>query len=834
MRRLWKTSIGILVIGGLLTSASYMALAVYGPQLKQQLLSALNQYLKTRVEANTIELGLWQDFPNLTLSLSNVRINSALPRDTPQYLARFHKVRAEVNPLSLIGDGPYEVADFRLSNGYVKPRVTKGLKVNYQILKNPDTVRQNNEGTTPALDVANITLTNINWDYRNEAQDEVYEVFSRELRLSGQLRQAGSRLTAKGKGLIKTLQIDGQSYVQEKPFQLATTLAVDHEQTQYTLKQGALQLAGADFTVKGSATYQPPNLKLDLSINGKENNLQTFLSLIPNHYRQTFNDYHGKGNFYFRAELKGPVSARQNPRVNVDFGIENGTIRQGNQEHPLKQVHLDGHFTNGGKAAALTSMLELKGFEANLRGRNLYGNLRITNFTDPYLTVHLRGRPRLQDLQALIPGRQKPRAKGDFFIDADFAGRVRHLKQVSTIPKANFKGRLGLEKASLYTPDERPDLKNLNGHFRFDGNDLRIHRLRGEVGKSFFNLDGHLRNLATFMLLPDKSLKVEADLYSKQLYMAPLLTTVNREQGPADSAATFALPDFLEMDLNFSCEEFNYHRFQAKQVQGEVAYDDETFQLRQLDFQAMQGKIRLAGNLKSLANGNLRARLQGSGSGIRIDKLFYQMENFGQQALTHQHLEGAVTSTINLEAFWDPQLRPLYEKLKVTADVEVSNGKLNRFQPMMKLAGLVNVEALREVNFQKLENRVLIRDQEVRIPDMAIKSNAFEARFSGVHHFDNTIDYHLQVNLTDLLFGRKDEYETAFGKVVRSDNGKQLNLFVKMTGPASDPDLQYDRKAVARQLKKNLQQQGKELQKALKNPGKSGSDKDDYQLEWDD
>lgn len=823
----------VLIIGALLSSAAFLALAIYGPQLQQRLISSLNQYLKTKVQTQNINLSLWQDFPNLTLNMTNVRVQpSAL--DTPRYLARFHKVKAVVDPLSVITSGPYEIAAFKLSDGYLKPRVSKALKVNYQILKNPDTAKSTNKSTGPALNVRNVVLRNIRLDYRNHSQGEVYELFSRRLALSGKVRQASTRLSAKGKGLLNALKINGNTYAAEKPFKIKTTLKVQHDPNQYQVKQGKITLAGADFSVKGKATNKQEHLALDLTIAGKDNNLQTLLSLTPEYYRKKFSSYSGKGQFYFKAKLNGPVSPTQNPRFKVDFGIKNGTIMRGNQSKPLKAVQLEGHFTNGKQAAALTSMLELKNFEASLNDRNLYGSLTLTNFTDPYLNLHLRGRPRLQNLQALIPNWSKPAVKGDFFIDADFAGRIRHLKQVATIPKFNFKGRMGLEKAGLSTPPNHPDISKLNGYFNFNGNDLEIQRLRGKAGKSFFNLTGRVRNVASFMLLPGKKLKVEADLHSRRLFVAPLLMTANEKGRSSDSAATFALPDFLALDLGFTCEELNYHRFQATGVDGQVAYQDETLELRQLNFQSMKGNVELAGNLKSMPNGNLRVRLKGTGKDIKLDELFYQMENFGQKVLTKDHLEGQVTTNVKLEAAWDPHLQPLYDKLELKGDVVVENGKIKRFQPMMKLAGLVDVDELRQVNFQKLENQVIIKNRKIRIPRMAIKSNAFEGHFSGVHHFDNTIEYHIQFNLSEILFGKKEEYETAFGKVVRSENGNQLNLFVKMTGSASDPNLQFDKKAVAQKINKDLEQEGEELRKALTNPGESGDDqKDNYQLKWD-
>jgi hypothetical protein len=821
------------VVTALLSSAAYLFLQVYGEDLKQAVIRALNQRLNTEVRTQQITLSVWEQFPDVAVAFTDVRVASSLP-DTPRYVARFHKVRAVVSPLSAVW-GPYEVRQFRVSDGYVKPRIKDDFAVNYQVLKAPPDSSEATDGQTPALNLGRITLRNIDVDYRNQAQEEAYALLVKELTLSGQLRQDRYTLQAEGQAQVQHVRIAGQSYAQHKPVTLSTQLKVNRPKGRYQFRKGGLTIAGADFAVSGSATQQGSGTQLDLHLEGRDNNLQTLLALVPEAYRQRFASYHGKGHFYCRADLTGQVTPRQNPKLQIDFGVEDGRISREQTDQVLTQVNLEGSFTNGNKQAAISTQLALDNFRASLRDRQLYGSLSLTNFTDPYLNLQVRGRPRLQDLQALLPFRDLPAMTGDFFVDADFAGRLRHLRQVSTMPKVNFKGRLGLEQAALQTPAQHPDFDSLDGHFSFNGNDLMIHRFKGQAGQSHFSLNGRFRNLASFMLLPGKPLIVDADLHSRELHLAPLVTTTTGQQGQAsDTAATFALPDYLTLDLDFVCEELNYNRFQARAVNGALLYQGQKLRLPDLAFQAMDGQVNLSGNLTSQPNGNLKARLKGEGQGIRIRELFYQLKDFGQTVITHDHLAGTLASTVNMEATWNPRLEPLLDKLKVTSDVVVEEGQLNQFDPMLKLAGLVNVEELRQVSFQRLKNRIVIEDRQIRIPEMDVQSNAFNVRFSGTHQFNNTVDYRLKIDLSELLFGRKAAYETAYGKVVPSKDGEQLNLFVKMSGKAADPDIQYDRKAVARKLGKDLQQEGEELQKALKNPGRSEDEKDDYELEWDD
>jgi len=815
----------------LLASSAFLFVQVYGEQIKDGLITYLNQHLNTKVEARSIDVSMWEQFPKVSVDFTNVRVQESFPGSRDN-LADFNRVYFVLDLWEII-QGHYVIEKILLKGGEINMRIREDYARNFRIFKDSGAQKQQQQEQDLSLDLKNITLKDVDYRYQNVPQEELLKAYLENARFSGQFQRSLFTLNAGAKLLLEEFRIADTRYVNNKPVRLQCRFQVNKAKGIYQLEKGDLRIADAGFDLSGRIEEQEEGPELNLNIQGRKNRLETLLAIVPEAYRQSFDAYSGKGKFYFNATLLGIVSPKKNPRIVVDFGIESGTITKEGVAEKLRQVNLEGHFTNGNQYALVSTQLKLHSIKARLNGRTIEGNMTLNNFTDPYLNLKVNTNVRLDDAKKFIPISRLTRLKGNLFLDAAFSGRISHLQSVETVHKTNFTGDMSLREVNIGTEGQKIDYKNLNGNFRFNGNDLIVKNFTGYAGKSNFRLDGHLRNLASFLFLKNEKLTIDADFRSQNINLKPLLTT-EYSQSSKDSVLTFVLPDYLILDLSFQCEEINYEQFHAEQIKGGIRYKGETVLLEGVEFKTMNGRMQLSGRFANSKPGNLRARLNAKGEDIAIRKLFYQMNDFGQQVLTHEHLKGNLNTTIQLEATWDEHLNPLYDELHVNSDVAIEDGELNNFAPIMKLSGLIEVAELKHLSFQKLANNIVIKNREVRIPEMRINSNAFSMDFSGVHNFNNRINYHLRINLSEILFGEKENYETAFGKVVQKDNG-QLNLFVKMTGPADDPKIRYDRKAVTDKMKQDLKQEGSDLGDLLRGKDQAESqDKDDYQLKWDE
>ena len=89
---------------------------------------------------------------------------------------------------------------------------------------------------------------------------------------------------------------------------------------------------------------------------------------------------------------------------------------------------------------------------------------------------------------------------------------------------------------------------------------------------------------------------------------------------------------------------------------------------------------------------------------------------------------------------------------------------------------------------------------------MEINSNTIDISVFGEHDFDNNIDYHLKLLLSDVLtakFKRGKNSDEEFG-VVEEDGLGRTTLFLKIGGTTDDPEFGYDTKELKEKIKSIL------------------------------
>ena len=106
------------------------------------------------------------------------------------------------------------------------------------------------------------------------------------------------------------------------------------------------------------------------------------------------------------------------------------------------------------------------------------------------------------------------------------------------------------------------------------------------------------------------------------------------------------------------------------------------------------------------------------------------------------------------------------------------------------------MKELRNLRFSNLENTIEIKNKSIAIPDMEIKSNALSMRLSGTHTFENKIDYHLQLLLSDFVKKKSKKLgDERFGEIEQDETGN-TKLFIRMYGDAYNPSFSLDKKMI--------------------------------------
>jgi hypothetical protein len=271
------------------------------------------------------------------------------------------------------------------------------------------------------------------------------------------------------------------------------------------------------------------------------------------------------------------------------------------------------------------------------------------------------------------------------------------------------------------------------------------------------------------------------------------------------------IPSDIDLQLQATIEEFNYRKFNAKNVSGFLILKEKKLFAEGLTFESCGGTADISGSVNTTDPDHIITQAYGSFKKINISTLFTQFENFSQHTLEDKHLKGTATANIAYSGSFDRDLKMKMNTLFVNSPIEIQNGELIAFKPLEGLSKFIHVEELQHIRFSTLTNTIEIKDKAVYIPKMVIQSSALNLEIGGVHYFDNRIEYYFNVFLKDLIAAKwkKKKKEDEFGEIIEEEGGARI--YLKMVGTMDNYKITVDRKGVKEKFKEDMKKEGQDF-----------------------
>jgi hypothetical protein len=170
-----------------------------------------------------------------------------------------------------------------------------------------------------------------------------------------------------------------------------------------------------------------------------------------------------------------------------------------------------------------------------------------------------------------------------------------------------------------------------------------------------------------------------------------------------------------------------------------------------------------------------------------VTKLFNAFDNFGQDGITAQSLEGSLSTNLTASLLLKDDGKLLPSSIESTIDFSLKNGALNNYEPVKKLQNfLFKNRDFDNIRFAELKDRLVIHNQDITINRMEIQSSVFSMFVEGVYSNRGNTDISIQVPLSNLK-KRKADYVP---ENVGSDAKGGRSIFVRGQ-PGSDGSIKF-------------------------------------------
>jgi hypothetical protein len=367
---------------------------------------------------------------------------------------------------------------------------------------------------------------------------------------------------------------------------------------------------------------------------------------------------------------------------------------------------------------------------------------------------------------------------------------------------------LALDKLDTKMKLHPLSFKNFRGNIHYEDEHIMIKDFHGEIGTTNFNFD------LNYYLGEDKQIKKRDNYLSLNANYIDFDALFNFDLSPpkptevvtskttdikehADAFNLYELP-FTDMQFKANIAHFIYHRLDLKNIKAAIRTTPNHYiYIDTLRMDVAGGDIQLNGYFNGSDPKHIYIQPDLIINNVDLDKLLFKFENFGQDHLVSENLQGKLTSRIKGKIRVYPDMVPDLDQSTIEMEVKVLNGRLKNYDPMQTLSDYMGDKNLQNIRFDTLQNSLRINKGKITIPAMRIESTLGHIELSGTHDNDQNIDYYLRIPWKTVkkaawgkLFGNKKEAainEEQEEEIIEIDPNKKIKyLNLKIKGNIDD------------------------------------------------
>jgi hypothetical protein len=800
-KRLLKFFFWFVLICLFIFSIILILVFVYKDDIKNAIIKELNSHLKTevKVKPENIDITFLSTFPHCSLKFNDVLVYEPGESKAKDTLLFAKQINLFFNAKDIWNEN-YSIHKILIDESKCIIKFFKNNKTNFEIWKQ-DTAQTSGKSVNFALE--NITWNNCQLTYINQPKKMRASVFLNQLIFKGEFGEKKYLLESDVDFKLISLSVNKRNLLKNKNCKGDFNLEVNSKE--YQLKKANLSMNKVILGVEGYFFYNDSLYNTEITYNAQNLDIESILSLLPEAQKRNISDYSSKGEFYLKGKLA--YQNHKNFEIKTDFGVKNAAVTYQPNQITLTQLNLNGSLLYSN----IKSELTFNQFSALLANDSISGNLLIKDFSKPFLNTRIRSNLNLQNFIKFWPIDTITDLSGFLKIDGHVKGEVEQIKN-------NFAGNtVELELASIMKnvvvkfKNSKHATNIISCDLKAKSRAIQVTNLELKKGSSDLSITGEIPNFFNYLIENNSTLNINGTLYSNQLFLADFVEENESSTGTSSNTLAF-IPARLNFKLDARIKQFNYQKFEASDISGELEIKNQKAILSDFKMIAFQGEMEgdlfidnSKNNLQTVAVGFFRS--------VNIQSMFTQFENFGQTTLLDKNIKGYATATVSFKANWDNQFNVDENSIVAHTDLFIVRGELIDFKPLESLSNYVDVKELKRIKFSSLETTVDIGSKVISLPKTQLNNSALNLLVSGKHTFNNEIDYHIQLKISELL-AKKRKQDNEFGPV-ENDKENRRSAFLLMTGTVDNPIIKYDRQGLKEKLKQDLKDEKQNLKTIL-------------------
>lgn len=793
-KRLFRFGLYIMLILALLLTVIAYGGAYF---IKHELLHLFEKRFEPQTENVNVKLSLLKKFPNPYVKIENLSLISELEKGRHQVI-QLKKSSFQIDIFKLL-KGEYVLKKVTAQNAKIHIYIDeKGKQTRVTHYKKPSEKR-----SEFAIAFPSVVLDSISIHVENHFKKSDFNLYIKDAEIGGNFANGLLQLDGNLKGEIESIGKMDKPIFKDKPFEIELKYNYDIGLRKHVFDESRLLMEPSAFKIVGSIEQKhPEGQMMDLQLTGEEE-VNALLGLLPKAYSQQFIQKNKNLDGHFHTTFKGIVGPKHKPLIEAEIKVEHAIVQATDYALQLDSLQFQAYFSNGVDRNAASSELRVNNFEAYIDGKPILADFELLNFDTHQIDLSFNIDVNLQDLEAVLPKDKVEKMGGQLKLK----GHYKAHPDLGKSPLLSLDGGLKFKKDTLIFDKSTLPFRRIDGAISIKDSVLTFKNLKGNLSGIPFQLKGGIKNFYRLFFENGKDLRFDIDAYSRSIN----LDKVFKRMAPKSSAAKKTAKHPLEIPRHFSgnlamrSPKVKYQGANSQEFNIQIAINNSKIAVKKLDMDVMHGHLSLNANLSKKKNGNFDVQSDINLANINTKRLLEMFKDFGQKLLTSKQVEGRLSGKIKMTAELGKKLDFPSSKITYAADFSLKDANLRDFEPLVKAFRYVKKKAAEDLYIDDLKGKAFYQKNQLLIPALNFNSNLSEFSFFGKRNADESMHFHLELSLVDLLLKsskRKIEEMKSKKKSKKRKGGIEMRL--ELEGKPGDLGVKPIRKRVWEEEQKAL------------------------------
>ena len=804
---------------------------IFKGQIKDLVLRTINENLNAQVAFTDLDLSLFRNFPDATLSIQDLSVvnNAPFEGDT---LAFGEEIVLEMSVMELFkgSDEPKKVDAISINRTLLNLKLDSLGNANYDIaVKNDAPITDSTkQGSGFQFDVQHYEINESQVNYLDEKSGLELHVLNLNHEGTGDFSASTSTLETTSNALV-SLAFDGTQYLDKNKVALQADFKMDLENLKYTFLENEAVINQLPLKFDGYVQVNEDNNEIDISFKTPSSSFKNFLAVIPEEYSKNIEDVQTTGDFVVQGLIKGIVDETHIPKMDISIASENASFKYPNLPKGVEDITILAEIKNETGIAEdtyvdinkLNFRIDQDVFTANGTISNLTGNMLVN--------MAVKGSINLANIEQAYPLELEQDLNG--VVSADLTTSF-DMNSVENEQYQNVKssGTASIRDFRYSSPEIPNEVRMETATITMRPENIRLENMQAQTGQTDLSISGDIQNLMGY-LFPDQKLKgqfnVTSDTFSVNDFMIAETEpeaetaegTAETEKATATGKEAVKIPSFLDARLDFTANRVLYDNLVLENTKGTVMIVDETASLNNITSNLFDGSIALNGNV-STKNAVPTFNMDLNLTSIDIAKSFNGLELLQNLAPIVKALQGKLTTDVKLTGNLNEDLTPQLQTIAGNALAQVLGAEVNpeKTPLLAKLDERLTFINLDDLDLSNLKTYLTFTNGRVEVKPFDFTVKGIHVTAGGSHGFDMSMDYDLTLDVPAEFLG------SSVSGVLSKLSSQELEnttvpLPIGLSGTFQNPSINLNLEQAVNSLtqsiietqKDNLKEKGKDI-----------------------